>query len=314
LALSGPLLNEDLPDEEEPQCGADMVYSNLIANTPRDTPGAKRLRKAAHGEDFVTNRTDFGILLTNLIKGGVCKTELAQILVEAMQNDDAQQRLEQRGWAQLPDLWHKDIEEVAETLTENVVYITLAENKTKIVCALATHAEPGKPRLTTGKAVEFFARNYPEADYIFYCFGSSIMVARRLNHADTQMNLGSLMPFLGTESDGGHAGAAVCRPDANPHYPAQILGRINKSNFVQFAHYLATRLTANNYEVESIEDLSTGAPNRWQNSKNKIAIILLVALLSGLILTIFFPSFRYKNVIESNKNHFTQFIIESKQP
>jgi len=314
LALSGPLLNEELPKEEEPQCGADMVYNNLIAGTSADTDGTKRLRTATHGEDFVTNRTDFGILLTNLIKGGICKVELAQILVESMQNDDAQQRLTDRGWAQLPSIWHKDIEEVAGTLTDNVVYITLAENKTKIVCALAAHAAPGKPRLTTGKAVEFFARNYPDADYIFYCFGSSIMVARRLNHADTQINLGSLMPFLGTDSDGGHAGAAVCRPDANQHYPTQILGRINKSNFTQFVRYLSTRLDANNYKTIAIEDVSTGTPNRWQDSKRKVGIVLLIALITGLLLTIIFPSFRGKSVLESNKNHFTQFIIYEPTP
>lgn len=311
LALSGPLINQELPEDEEPQCGADMVYNNLIANTVADTAGARRLRKATHGEDFVTNRTEFGILLTNLIKGGMCKAELAQLLVESMENDDALDRLEKRGWAQLPELWHKDIEEVAETLTEDVVYLTLAKNKTKIVCALATHAAPGKPRLTTGKAVEFFARNYPDADYIFYCFGSSIMVARRLNHANTEINLGALMPFLGTKSDGGHAGAAVCRPEANIHYPKQILGRINKSNFVQFVHYLATRLDANSYEVDSIDDVSTGTPNRWQNSKQKVGIILLAALISGLLLTAIFPRFRRKSVLESNKKYFTQFIITS---
>ena len=314
LALSGPLLNEELPADEEPQCGADMVYNNLVAGNPWDTAGAKHLRKAAHGEDFVTNRTEFGILLTNLIKGGICKVELAQILVDAMAENDAQQRLEERGWARLPALWHKDIEEVAETLTENVLYITLADDKTKIVAALATHAAPGKPRLTTGKAVEFFARNYPDADYIFYCFGSSIMVARRLNHADTKLNLGSLMPAIGTESDGGHAGAAVCRPDANPHYPAQILGRINKSNFSRFVRYLATRLTANGYKVESVEDVSTGTPNRWQSGKHKVAYVLIGALVLGLILTIFFPSFRPKSVLESNKNHFNQYIIKSPPP
>jgi len=309
LALSGPLLNQEIPKDEEPQCGADMVYNNLIAGTIADTAGVKQLRQATHGEDFVTNRTDFGILLTNLIKGGICKIELAQLLVDSMQNNDALQRLEKRDWAQLPAIWHKDIEKVAETLTENVVYITLAATKTKIVCALAAHADPGKPRLTTGKAVEFFARNYTDADYIFYCFGSSIMVARRLNHSDTQINLGSLMPFIGTESDGGHSGAAVCRPDANPHYPAQILGRINKSNFTQFVRYLATRLDANNYETSAIEDVSTGIPNRWQNSKRKVGIVLLAALLAGLLLTAMFPSFRRKSVQESNKTHFTQFII-----
>jgi hypothetical protein len=60
-----------------------------------------------------------------------------------------------------------------------------------------------------------------------------------------------------------------------------------------------------------VEDVSTGTPNRWQSGKHKVAYVLIGALVLGLILTIFFPSFRPKNVLESNKNHFTQYIIKS---
>jgi hypothetical protein len=308
LALSGPLINQELDQETEPQCGADMVYNNLIKGSPADCPAAIRLRKAAHGEDFVTNRTPFGILLTDLIKGGICKTELAQILLAAMEHDDGLERLTLRGWAQLPELWHKDIDEVAQTLTENVLTITLAKTGTKIVAALAMHAEPGKPRLTTGKAVEFFARTYPDADYIFYCFGASILVARRLNHANTDLNLGSLMPLIGSDGDGGHSGAAVCRPDANPSYPSRLLGRINSANFSQFAHYLGDVLTANDYAVASIENLSTATPNRWSSGRRNVAIILLVALIAGLLLTLFFPAFRPANARKSNQGYFHQYV------
>jgi hypothetical protein len=217
-------------------------------------------------------------------------------------------RLTQRGWAQLPALWHDDIESVAQDLTENVLMINLKNTNTKIVAALAIHSDPGKPRLTTGKAVEFFARNYPDADYIFYCFGASIMVARRLNHADTSINLGNLMPIIGTNGDGGHAGAAVCRPDANQHYPKRLLGRINASNFPQFTHYLADLLTENNYPVDSVDDLSTATPNRWSSGRRNVAITMIAALILGLLLTIFFPSFRPKQVIESNKPYFNQYV------
>jgi len=310
LALSGPLQGSELPEDEEPQCAADMVYTATIAGEPCDCAGAKRLREAAHGEDFVTNRTELGILLTNLIKGGICKTELAQILVEAMQSDDAIERLEKRGWAQLPDQWHADIEEVAETLADNATQLTLAENHTQIIAALATHAPPGKPKLPTGKAIEFFARQFPDADYVFYCFGSSLMVARRLNHADTALNLGALMPALGTEADGGHSGAAVCRPDANPNYPTHLLGRVRATNFQRFSHYLADRLADNGYAVESIKDISAASQHRMRRGRHNITVVLLLALLLGLALTIAFPAFRPKQVRESNSDFFPQIKVD----
>jgi len=310
LALSGPLQGSELPEDEEPQCAADMVYTATIAGKPWDCGGAKRLRKAAHGEDFVTDRTELGILLTNLIKGGICKTELAQILVEAMQSDDAIERLEKRGWAQLPDQWHADIEEVAETLADNVTQLTLADGRTQIIAALATHAAPGKPKLPTGKAIEFFARQFPEADYVFYCFGSSLMVARRLNHADTALNLGALMPALGTAADGGHSGAAVCRPDANPNYPTHLLGRVRATNFQRFSHYLAARLAANGHAVETIKDISAASQHRMRRGRHNITVVLLLALVLGLVLTIIFPAFRPKRVRESNLDFFPQIEVD----
>ena len=310
LALSGPLQGGELPEDEEPQCAADMVYTATIAGQAWDCKGAKRLRKAAHGEDFVTDRTELGILLTNLIKGGICKTELAQILVDAMADDDAMARLQDRGWADLPKQWHADIEKVAETLGNNVTRVTLADGDAQIIMALATHAAPGKPKLTTGKAIEFFAREFPDAGYVFYCFGSSLMVARRLDHADTTLNLGALMPALGTDADGGHSGAAVCRPDANPNYPSQLLGRVRATNFQRFAHYLAARLETNGHAVSDIKDLSVVSQQRMRRGRQNIAVVLLLSLLLGIILTIIFPSFRPKRVRESNRDFFPQIELE----
>ena len=311
LSLSGPPEGDALPEEEEPRCGADMVFDSMVSGTPWDCKGAQRLKEAAHGEDFVTNRTPLGILLTGLIKGGICKAELAQILVEAMAGDDAMERLTERGWASLPQQWHKDLNTIAETLVENVGRITLEDKQTQIITALATHAPPGQPRMPTGKAIEFFARNFPEADYIFYCFGSSWMVARRLDHDDTALNLGALMPILGTEADGGHTGAAVCRPDANAHYPTHLLGRVRATNFMRFSHYLAARLASNGYAVASVEDVSARSQGQWKKGRNHAAIVLLGALALGSLLAWAFPVFRRNNIINSNKEFFPHITINA---
>jgi hypothetical protein len=287
-----------------------MVYLNTVAGKPWDCSGAKRLREAAHGEDFVTNRTKLGILLTDLIKGGICKTELAQILVDAMASDDAAEKLATRGWADLPQQWHDDLAETAETLAENMGRITLAEHGTQIITALATHSAPGKPRMPTGKAIEFFGRRFPDAHYVFYCFGSSLMVARRLDHADTTLNLGAMMPTLGTEADGGHAGAAVCRPDANPHYPTRLIGRVRATNFQKFSRYLATRLADSGHTVAAVEDISVAGNQGWKRGRKDAVIVLLLALGLGTLLALAFPSFRRTTVLESNRDFFPQIKVE----
>lgn len=309
LALSGPEQGTEQPEEDQ-RCAAEMVYENLIKNREDDTPGAKRLREAAHGEDFVRGRTPLGILLTDLIKGGICKVEMGQILLEAMAADDAMERFEARGWAGLPEAWKADIAATAETLRENTYLLQLADRKTTIVSALAAHADPGKPKLPTGKAVEFFAQNYPEAQYVFYCWGSSLMVARRLDHADTTLNLGSLMPAIGSPGDGGHAGAAVCRPEANANYPKRLLGRVSSAGFGRFNQYLASRMAAEGYPVASVKNISVPPASSMSRGTRRLAIILVAAIALGLALVALVPSYRLEHVRQSNADFFPHIDLD----
>jgi hypothetical protein len=313
LALSGPVQGAE-QHEDEQKCAADMVYENNVRNTPSDTAGARRLREAAHGEDFVRDRTELGILLTDLIKGGICKAELAQLLVESMTGDDAMQRLDELGWATLPALWKAEMDATAETLLENVSRITLAGSGTAIIAALAVHAEPGHPKLPTGKAIEFIARTFPDAQYAFYCYGSSLMVARRLDHADTALNMGSLMPAIGTANDGGHAGAAVCRPDANPAYPTRLLRKISSSNFPRFARYLADRIAAEGYPVAGIRDLSRPSHARWRHGSRRLLIVLAAALAAGLAIIALFPAVRPDGIRESNTDFLPYMVPDADLP
>ena len=308
LWLSGPEQGAELT-EDEVKCAADMVYESCVAGTPAETDGARRLREAAHGEDFVTNRTELGILLTNLIKGGICKVELAQILLAAMENDDAMDRLQQRGWADLPELWRTTLDQTAEHILENAAIMQLADNRTRIVCAKAVHAEPGMPKLPTGKAIEFLSRSFPDAHYAFYCFGSALMVARRLDHADTTLNLGSIMPRIGTDTDGGHAGAAVCRPDANPGFPQRLLGQVSDANFLSFARYLGARLSRAGYPVAGVRNVSRPGRARWTSGSRKLVWVVAASFLTGLGLMLFVPSFRPANVRLSNEDFLPQIDI-----
>jgi len=331
--LSGPIQGENL-DETDLKCGADMVYLNTIQGQPWDCEGARTLRAAAHGEDFVTNRSSLGKLLTSLIKGGVSKLDLVQILVEAMKSDDAFERLDAKGYVDLSAAWDLGFGDEQEALSENAFIISVqrpddtiadaggdalgpgsdmpepvlasrsAADTVRILVALAVHSDPGKPKLTTGRAIEYYARTVPDADYIFYCFGSSLMVARRMNQADLTFNLGALMPGIGTDEDGGHAGAAVCRPDANPNYPSHLIGRVRPTNFKLFVRYLAGRLTDCGYKRKGIENISARTKVKMRTSSKALTAVLLISILTGLLLVLLNARFRPAAVRESNRDFF----------
>lgn len=337
--LSGPLPDEAL-DASQARCGADMVYDNLVRGKPWDTQGARTLQRVTHAEDLACRREDLGRLLTNLIKGGVCKVELAQLLADGLAGDDIAERLAKLGWDRLAEDWATYFEEVESELLENAGMLTFnrparslaagggarlgvgsdmprprreaSDNKTRILVALAVSSKPGQPKITTGKAVEFYGRVFPEADYVFYCYGARLMVTRRLNQADLAFNLGTIMPHLGGAGDGGHAGAAVCRPDTNPAYPRQLIGRLTAANFRAFCRYLGTRLHGLGYDLPAVQDRSKrsdGAPMR--RGGKRLTVVTLLAIAVGLLLVLFHPKFRRSRILDSNQDFFRQLSEEA---
>lgn len=328
VSLSGPLEGREMkPDDMK--CGTDMVYESMVKGRPWDCPGAQRIRDTAHSEDFVRDRTPLGALLTALIKGGVCKIELAQVLVDSMPDDDLADRLKTRGWDMLTREWDDYFLTVKERLSENSYLLRLtppdssgipqgtapgpgsdvpvpspepaAQKPTvDILMALAPGREPGQPRITVGKAIEFFTRAVPDADYVFCCYGSGLLVARRVNQADLSLNLGLLMRQLGTEADGGHSGAAVARPEAHPDYPWRLLGRVSAVNFAKFVRYTAFRLEDAGYALRAVENRSVAGSRHVREGGKRLLMITAAAVLLGFLLVLLFPAFRPKAVRESN--------------
>jgi hypothetical protein len=161
------------------------------------------------------------------------------------------------------------------------------------------------PRPTVGQATDYFSRLEPTADYLFYCYGASIIVARRLNQADLSMNLGQLMPLIGTEGDGGHSGAAVCRPEENPNYPNRLLGFVTRNNFGLFVRYIGDRLEAGGYRRVRVINRSARPRTELHRGGRRLALVALGAALIGALLLLH-PSFRPHAVQESNRDFFPQ--------
>jgi len=334
LALSGPLHGDELaPDELK--CGADMVYESTIKGTPWDCTGAKRLRDTAHSEDFVQKRSDLGRLLTSLIKGGVCKTELAQELLASIPEDNAPERLARKEWDKLAGSWDSYFEELGDQLAENAFIIhvkrpdtvspdqggpalgigsdmPLPQRETRretcqVLLAMAIRSEPGKPKIGTGRVVEYYSRTFPDIDYLFYCYGGSLLVARRINQADLTINLGELMPLLGSKNDGGHSGAAVCRPEASESYPHKLIARVERSNFKLFVKYISMRLSSAGMEIAGIKDRSTPSGHRqMRGSGKKLVFIMMTALAVGIVLVAVSSKFRPSSIRKSNSSFFPQ--------
>jgi hypothetical protein len=311
-----------------------MVYDRTVAGRPWDCPGARAIREAAHCEDFVSARTPLGERMTELVKGGACKVELAQMLVESIPRDDALDRLRDRAWQPLSDERREYVEGIKPTLLENAYVMTFRRGDagpselggdalgpgsdtprpsrratgndeiTRVLIALAVRPEPGRPRISTGEAVDYYTQTVPDADYLFYCYGSSLLVARRLNQADYSLNLGALMPHLGGPHDGGHAGAAVCRPDLNPAYPHRLLGSVRPRSFRSFARYVQSRLADAGHEPLRLENRSTSSKTQLRRGGGKLVLVALLAALIGLLLVALRTDFRPARVRQSNREFF----------
>lgn len=332
VALSGPLLDQEL-EEEELRCGADMVYESCVKGQPWDGPEWDTLRRATHGEDFVTDRTPFGITLTELIKGGVCKVELAQALLADPREETFREVMAERGWDRLIDEWRTGFAAAEEGLWDNVIELTLARPEATLADAggpalgpgsdvpvkpkerdndeltmlmvRAYRPKPGEGKIPVGRVVEYFARQCPEADYFCYCYGAGLMVARRLNQADLSLNLGAIMPQIGGEGDGGHGGAAVCRPNANPRYPHRLLGTVTDRNFGQFCRYMRTRFADVGLPVKRMRDRSRASAGQQMNRGGmRLLLITLAAFLLGLGLILGSRAYRRDAIEKSNETFF----------
>jgi len=341
-AMSGPLVDpqspadsEELADDEL-KCGADMVYEALVIKTAADSPAMRHLRELTHAEDFARNRKTLGKVITELIKGGICKVELAQTLFQCREKEDILRYLNDKGWYEWVQVKRYEAMVISDRFMENAQLLEIErpavenaefsgpaldggsdmpvaaaarsgdQDVLRILVALAPKTKRDEPKLNIGRACEYFADKMPNLDYLFFCYGASVVVGRRLNQADASLNLSTLFKKLGTESDGGHAGASVCSPESNPDYPKNILGRVSSANFAVFCRYISERLSSELGVVVrerrniSIKPQSISA----SNGGKKLLYLLLGAILAGLLVLFFNRGYREKNILKENLDLF----------
>ncbi len=340
FAMTGPLQGEEVPVEAL-KCGGDMVYEALVMGQKWDSPAMAYLRKCVHGEDLAQERSEEGKMLTELIKGGTNSIEIVQTLLSCEKEIDIKLKLSEKGWDAKIAKERSDVALLETKFKEALQVIEIErplqdkglsgqavgwgsdmpaplkkemKDSIKILIAMAPSSSRKEPKLKIGKAQEYFAREMPDSDYLLYCYGSSLIVGRRLNQADISLNLSVLMRKIGTESDGGHAGAAVCGPEKNPNYPKSILGRVNKGNFKLYCKYLEKHIAEDlNVKVISRKDISSSKPTKSQeNGVTQLLILIAVTIIFGSAVIILNPEYRPSKLAKLNSKDF--FVWFGKTP
>ena len=326
FAMSGPMIDNAKKTENDPEelkCGADMVYEALIEGREWDNPAMQHLREITHHEDFASERRPTGKILTELIKGGTSKMELVQNLLHCIKKEDILRSLNDKGWYEKVQRERYEAIEISDRFMENIYLLEIERpelsgnecsgpplddgsdmpiplnrrnkesKKIHILLALAPKTKRQEPKLNIGRACEYFSEKIENLDYLFFCYGSSIIVGRRINQADTSINLSTLFKKLGTENDGGHSGASVCSPEKNKNYPARILGRVTAANFANFSRYISEQISKElNVEVIARNNISIKNKTSSLSSGGKKVIYLIIsAVIIGLLVLLIYPEF-----------------------
>ncbi|HPQ19660.1 MAG TPA: hypothetical protein PKX90_10390 [bacterium] len=122
-----------------------------------------------------------------------------------------------------------------------IMYKFDPNNQHKILVILAPYQKAKEARINVATAIHYLSEKI-NFDYLFYCYGASMMTTRRVNALDNTIDLSALMPFIGGPNDGGHPEAATCKPTSNPEFPANRFKKVNEWNFEEWVKYLANRI------------------------------------------------------------------------
>ncbi|MFC1850133.1 hypothetical protein ACFL27_08080 [candidate division CSSED10-310 bacterium] len=122
------------------------------------------------------------------------------------------------------------------------LYSLKRSNMIRILMALAPYRPPGEVKINVASAIEFL-RTQVTMNYFFYCYGSFLMTTRNISDLDGFIDLSLLMPFVGSDGDGGHKEAASCKPAENLQFDKEKFERVGAANFLEYCKYIAFRVS-----------------------------------------------------------------------
>ena len=241
---------EELPIEKQ-KCGADLVYKDRIKDQTWDNPGLAELVRIAHLQDLHIEMEPLALELSKLIGSKFSKIELARGLAEGIKDYESMRNImEATGWDQKVREYEEGLESVfprTEQILGRMIFNKPDQPGEKVTIMAAVSpfcdAKKGEVQINVASAIGYLMgrKGYP-ADYIFYCYGSHLMTTRKPNEEETSLNLSTMCQAIGTKADGGHSGAATCKPVSNPTFPQKRLDKVRDTNFLEYLEYLAGKV------------------------------------------------------------------------
>jgi len=239
---------EELPVEKQ-KCGADLIYAARVRGKPWDNPGLEELSRIAHLQDLHIELTALGIDISKLIGSRHSKVLIAQGLASVKTLEEMRSIMARMGWDKLVAAYDASLEEVYPRVEQAVGVIEFAKpgspDPVRITAALSPFCDgkKGEVQINVASAIHYLlGRKKNPTDYFFYCYGSQLMTTRRPNEKETSLNLSTMCQHIGTRADGGHSGAATCKPSSNPAFPRRRLLKIKDTNYLHYLDYLADRV------------------------------------------------------------------------
>lgn len=237
---------EELPIEKQ-TCGAVLVYKDRIKGKPWDNPGLAELQRIALLQDLHIEMEPLALELSKLIGSKFSKVEIATGLAEKIKDYESMRGIMQiTGWDEKVRLYEEGLEKVLPRTEEVLGRIDFTkpddpDARVRIMAAVSPFcdAKKGEVQVNVASAIGYWMgkKKYP-ADYIFYCYGSHLMTTRKPNEEETSLNLSTVCQAMGTKADGGHSGAATCKPVSNPAFPIERLDKVRDTNFLEYIEYL----------------------------------------------------------------------------
>jgi len=237
---------EELPIEKQ-TCGSALVYKDRIEGKPWDNPGFAELKRVALLQDLHIEMEPLALELSKLIGSKFSKVEIATGLAEKVRDYESMRGIMGiTGWDEKVKAYEAGLEKVLPR-TEQIlgrIEFTKPDNPeagVRIMAAISPFcdAKKGEVQVNVASAIGYWMgrKGYP-ADYIFYCYGSHLMTTRKPNEEETSLNLSTVCQAMGTKADGGHSGAATCKPVSNPAFPVERLDKVRDTNFLEYIEYL----------------------------------------------------------------------------
>lgn len=237
---------EELPIEKQ-TCGSALVYKDRIEGKPWDNPGFAELKRIALLQDLHIEMEPLALELSKLIGSKFSKVEIATGLAEKIKDYESMRGIMKiTGWDEKVRLYEEGLEKVLPRTEEVLGRIDFTkpdnpEAGVRIMAGISPFcdAKKGEVQINVASAIGYWMgkKGYP-ADYIFYCYGSHLMTTRKPNEEETSLNLSTVCQAMGTKADGGHSGAATCKPVSNPVFPVERLDKVRDTNFLEYIEYL----------------------------------------------------------------------------